>query len=51
MSERMRANHRHCGMNDVVICEPLRTPEAGYLGGLAGPAASDLAAVFERVTS
>jgi acetyl-CoA C-acetyltransferase len=32
-------------MNDVVICEPLRTPVGGYLGRLAGLSASDLATV------
>ena len=35
-------------MNDVVICEPLRTPVGGYLGRLAGLSASDLATVVVR---
>ena len=35
-------------MNDVVICEPLRTPVGGYLGHLAGLSASDLATVVVR---
>jgi acetyl-CoA C-acetyltransferase len=35
-------------MNDVVICEPLRTPVGGYLGSLAGLSAADLATVVVR---
>lgn len=32
-------------MNDIVICEPLRTPVGSYLGSLAGLSAQDLATV------
>jgi acetyl-CoA C-acetyltransferase len=35
-------------MRDVVICEPLRTPVGGYLGGLAGLSAANLATVVVR---
>jgi len=35
-------------MNDVVICEPLRTPVGGYLGSLAGLSAAELATVVVR---
>ncbi|HEY5877395.1 MAG TPA: acetyl-CoA C-acetyltransferase [Nakamurella sp.] len=35
-------------MNDVVICEPLRTPVGGYLGSLGGLSAADLATVVVR---
>lgn len=35
-------------MNNVVICEPLRTPVGGYLGQFAGLTASDLATVVVR---
>ena len=35
-------------MNDIVICEPLRTPVGGYLGSLAGMSAPELATVVVR---
>lgn len=35
-------------MNNVVICEPLRTPVGGYLGQFARLSASDLATVVVR---
>jgi acetyl-CoA C-acetyltransferase len=35
-------------MNDIVICEPLRTPVGGFLGTLAGLSAPELATVVVR---
>ena len=35
-------------MNDIVICEPLRTPVGGYLGSLAALSASELATIVVR---